>query len=64
MGSQFFIVYDQSTIPSDAAGGYTVFGTITSGLNQLDIVTKAGVSGGGTDGKPAVPATITGIKVN
>ena len=36
MGSQFFIVYDESMIPSDAAGGYTVLGTVTSGL---DVVT-------------------------
>jgi len=32
MGSQFFIVYKDSTIPADAAGGYTVFGHVTSGL--------------------------------
>lgn len=58
-GSQFFIVYKDSTIPSDAAGGYTVLGTITSGLDTLtsDIVAK-GVEGGGTDGKPTVPTTI------
>ena len=35
MGSQFFIVYEDTTIPSDAAGGYTVLGKVTSGLDQL-----------------------------
>lgn len=64
MGSQFFIVYDESTIPADAAGGYTVMGRITSGLDALisDIVV-AGVDGGGTDGPPAVPAILTGITI-
>lgn len=58
-GSQFFIVYKDTTIPSDAAGGYTVIGKITSGLDTLvtDVADK-GVQGGGTDGKPAVTTKI------
>ncbi|MFB2556011.1 peptidylprolyl isomerase [Herbiconiux liangxiaofengii] len=64
MGSQFFIVYDDSTIPSDAAGGYTVLGTITSGLDQLQsTVISAGTADGSQDGKPASPAVITGVTV-
>ncbi len=35
MGSQFFFVYADSQIPSDSAGGYTVFGKVTSGLDVL-----------------------------
>jgi peptidyl-prolyl cis-trans isomerase B (cyclophilin B) len=54
MGSQFFIVYQDSTIPSDAAGGYTVFGKITKGLSGLDPVIKAGTADGSGDGKPAI----------
>lgn len=62
MGSQFFIVYGDTTIPSDAAGGYTVLGTVTSGLDALtDAITSAGTADGSTDGPPAVPTTITGI---
>lgn len=57
-GSQFFIVYKDSNIPSDKAGGYTVFGEITSGLDQIDSVFTGGVAGGGSDGKPKVKATI------
>lgn len=58
-GSQFFIVYDDTTIQSDAAGGYTVIGKITSGLDTLvkDVADK-GVQGGGTDGKPVVTTKI------
>ncbi|MGH1550922.1 peptidylprolyl isomerase [Leifsonia poae] len=58
-GSQFFIVYEDTTIPSDDAGGYTVIGQVTSGLDQLKTqVADKGVEGGGSDGKPAVPTTI------
>jgi len=58
-GSQFFIVYKDTTIPSDSAGGYTVIGKITSGLDTLvaDVADK-GVQGGGTDGKPAMTTKI------
>jgi peptidyl-prolyl cis-trans isomerase B (cyclophilin B) len=64
MGSQFFIVYDESTIPSDAAGGYTIMGRVTSGLDVLlaDII-AAGAENGDPDGPPAVPTTITGITI-
>lgn len=64
MGSQFFIVYDDTTIPSDAAGGYTVLGKITSGLDELKAkITDAGVADGKTDGAPVVPTTITSVTV-
>lgn len=64
MGSQFFIVYTDTTIPSDDAGGYTVLGTVTSGLDDLvSGVVDAGTSNGESDGPPAVPATITSVTV-
>lgn len=64
MGSQFFIVYEESSIPSDAAGGYTVFGQVTGGLDALiEQVVSAGVEGGAPDGRPAAPATITAITI-
>jgi peptidyl-prolyl cis-trans isomerase B (cyclophilin B) len=63
MGSQFFIVYQDSRIPSDAAGGYTVFGKITAGLDSLKPIIDAGVEGGATDGKPVANTMITRIEV-
>jgi len=64
MGSQFFIVYGDTTIPSDAAGGYTVLGHVTRGLDQLtSTVTSAGVADGSTDGAPAIPVTINSVTV-
>ena len=63
MGSQFFLVYQDSTIPADSAGGYTVFGHITSGLDVVQAVAAAGVTGGATDGAPATAVTIEGVEV-
>ncbi|WP_421733842.1 peptidylprolyl isomerase [Cellulomonas sp.] len=42
MGSQFFLVYKDSPIPADTAGGYTVFGHITSGMDALQAIADAG----------------------
>ena len=64
MGSQFFIVYDDTTIPADAVGGYTVLGRVTSGLDRVKAeIVAAGVEGGATDGKPVVPTTIRQVSV-
>ena len=64
MGSQFFIVYDDSTIPSDAAGGYTVLGRVTGGLDVLLAeVIAGGAEGGASDGAPAVETVITSITI-
>lgn len=63
-GSQFFIVYQDSTIPADAAGGYTVIGHVTSGLEQLtQLITATGVEGGASDGKPASPIVLSALTV-
>jgi peptidyl-prolyl cis-trans isomerase B (cyclophilin B) len=65
-GRQFFIVYEDTMIPSDAAGGYTVFGRVTAGLEDLKSkVTSAGVVPGSApnDGAPVVATTITGVSV-
>jgi peptidyl-prolyl cis-trans isomerase B (cyclophilin B) len=45
-GSQFFIVYGDSPIPC----GYTVFGTVTQGLDVIEKVAAGGVSNPGSDG--------------
>lgn len=63
MGSQFFIVYQDSTIGADLAGGYTVFGKITSGLDGLNPVFEAGVEGGGPDGVPVLETKLGAIEL-
>jgi len=52
MGSQFFIVYQDSTIPADSAGGYTIFGKVTSGLQVIKDFAAAGTTDGQPDGAP------------
>ncbi len=63
MGSQFFLVYKDSTIPSDSAGGYSVIGKIVGGLDVVEKVAAGGVQGGGTDGPPTRAIAITGATV-
>ena len=64
MGSQFFLVYENTTLPADTAGGYTVLGKITTGLDQVKAqITDAGVQGGAGDGAPVVATTITAVTV-
>jgi peptidyl-prolyl cis-trans isomerase B (cyclophilin B) len=55
-GSQFFIVYGDS---SGLGASYTVFGSVsTAGLAVVDKIAAAGVTGGGTDGAPALETVI------
>ena len=63
MGSQFFIVYGDSMIPSDAAGGYTVFGKVTSGMDVVQAIADKGTSDGGSDGSPLEPVLMSSISV-
>ncbi len=58
-GSQFFLVYKDSTLPPS----YTPFGKIVGGMDVLDAIGTAGVKGGGTDGAPATPVTINSVSV-
>jgi peptidyl-prolyl cis-trans isomerase B (cyclophilin B) len=63
MGSQFFIVYQDSTIPSDQAGGYTVFGRVTGGLEAIKSIAAQGTADGSTDGRPASEVTLGNVSV-
>ena len=62
-GSQFFLVYADSTLPPD----YTVFGTIdTAGLATIDKVAAGGTDNGNGsgDGKPKAPIDIQKVTVS
>ncbi len=59
-GSQFFLVYEDTTLPS----GYTIWGTITSGLDLIQEIAAAGVEAGATDGRPAQPVFIESATVS
>lgn len=63
-GSQFFLVYRNTSLPAD----YTPFGTITSGLDILQNVAKAGTSctyqaGGGVPKEKVIIKNVTIKKV-
>jgi peptidyl-prolyl cis-trans isomerase B (cyclophilin B) len=66
-GHQFFIVFADSTLPGDSAGGYTVIGKVTSGLeNLVSNIAAGGIVAndtGSTDGEPVVPTTITAATI-
>ncbi|MET4588454.1 peptidylprolyl isomerase [Arthrobacter sp. 754] len=59
-GTQFFIVYKDTVIPADSAGGYTVVGKVTSGLDVVSAVAAGGITpvNSDTDGAPVEPVTI------
>jgi peptidyl-prolyl cis-trans isomerase B (cyclophilin B) len=63
-GSQFFLVYKNTDLPAD----YTPFGTVTSGLDILQDVAKAGTSctyqaGGGVPKEKVIIKSVTIQKV-
>lgn len=60
-GSQFFLVYGDSTgLPAS----YTILGTMdAAGLSVVKTIAAAGVTGGGTDGAPALATTIETVTV-
>jgi peptidyl-prolyl cis-trans isomerase B (cyclophilin B) len=59
-GSQFFIVYQASKLPTDG-GGYSIFGTVSEGLQVVRDVAIGGSPSG--DGAPNSPINITSVSV-
>lgn len=59
-GSQFFLVYEDTTLPS----GYTIWGQITQGLDVIQAIAQAGTADGGGDGLPAQPLVIESATVS
>lgn len=58
-GSQFFLVFADTTLGAN----YTIWGTITQGLDIVKAIAKAGVKGGGADGTPNQPISIKRVTV-
>ena len=61
-GSQFFIVYDDTNLPTDG-GGYTIFGRVTDGLEVVNAIAEEGVDGSAGDGAPKQPISILGVEL-
>ncbi|MCY7411901.1 MAG: peptidylprolyl isomerase [Salinibacterium sp.] len=63
-GRQFFIVFQDASLPNDSAGGYTIIGRVTSGLEDLVTqIANTGIVDGLQDGAPVVPASITSLTI-
>ena len=63
-GSQFFIVYEDSTLPNDDVGGYTVLGRVTSGLEEfVEAYATPGTIDEVPNGAPVVAADIRTITI-
>ena len=65
--TQFFVTYGDTYLDA-STGGYTVVGSVTSGLDQLEAdITDAGLTPSSeqspNDGAPVVPTTITAISI-
>ena len=58
-GSQFFIVYGDTTLNP----AYTIFGTVTKGLDIVAAIAAQGVAGGEADGAPAQPIGILSASI-
>ena len=59
-GSQFFIVYEDTTLPA----GYTIWGQVVAGLDIVQEVASVGVEGGASDGTPLQPVFINTATVS
>ena len=58
-GSQFFLVFADTTLGPN----YTIWGTITQGLEIVKAIAAAGVKGGGADGTPNQTVGIARVTV-
>ena len=58
-GSQFFIVYADTTLPPN----YTIWGQISSGMDVVEGIAKAGTESGQPDGAPLQTTVIETAKV-
>jgi peptidyl-prolyl cis-trans isomerase B (cyclophilin B) len=58
-GSQFFIVYEDTSLPPS----YTIWGKVTKGLEIVQSIAKEGVINGKSDGLPKRTIAIEKVKV-
>ena len=63
MSSQFQIIWKDSTLPEDSAGGYTVVGKVTAGLSIVGGIAQAGTITGDSEGWPAVSVIINEVTI-
>jgi peptidyl-prolyl cis-trans isomerase B (cyclophilin B) len=62
-GSQFFLVYKDTQLPPAGGAGYTIFGTVTKGLDIVSKVADAGTANASGDGAPKQKVTIESVTI-
>ncbi|MFC8302484.1 peptidylprolyl isomerase [Specibacter sp. NPDC057265] len=62
-GTQFFITFEDTTLPQET-GGYTIVGKVTGGLDAVTAIAADGIEGGSTDGAPKTKVTIDSFQIN
>jgi peptidyl-prolyl cis-trans isomerase B (cyclophilin B) len=62
-GSQFFVVYKDTQLPAAGGAGYTIFGTVTKGLDIVSKVADAGTTTPTGDGPPKMKVTIESVTI-
>ncbi len=58
-GSQFFIVYQDTTLPPN----YTIWGEVTKGLDIVEQIAANGTANGQSDGSPKYPVEIRSARL-
>jgi peptidyl-prolyl cis-trans isomerase B (cyclophilin B) len=63
-GSQFFIVYKKTSLPTEG-GGYSIFGTVTKGLDIVQQLAAKGTDDANSagDGHPTQPISLLSVTV-
>lgn len=62
-GTQFFITFEDTTLPQET-GGYTIVGKVTGGLDAVTSIAAGGIEGDATDGAPKTKVTIDSFQIN
>lgn len=62
-GTQFFITFEDTTLPQET-GGYTIVGKVTGGLDAVAGIAAGGIEGDASDGAPKTKVTIDSFKIN
>ncbi len=60
-GSQFFIVYNDTMLPTDG-GGYSIFGKVVKGLDIVQAIAGQGLASDQT--APKQPVSMLSVKVD
>lgn len=62
-GGQYFIVYEDTELPVQG-GGYSIFGSVVSGMDIIDQIAEQGTREGSPDGSPAQGISVLSVEIS